>query len=219
MKLKSLLAPVALAALLATGGAAQASFDVFTTQASFIAAVLNPGTDSFDDLDYTNTLPTPQNRSTDLGSTYKYTAQVGPSSVFFPASDDGLDVWLASNNRLDTITFNNLGPGINAIGGYFFGSDSIGLSTAAPVITVSATDASGTLTQSLLNPTTGTFLGFRSTGAITSLKVWVDVQGTGTAGVWPTINDLTLAVPEAQTYAMMLGGLALLGWAARRKPS
>ena len=45
-------------------------------------------------------------------------------------------------------------------------------------------------------------------------------QGSGEVNVFPALNNLTLAVavPEPQTWALMLGGLALLGWAARRQP-
>ncbi len=219
MKLKSLLAPIAIAALLASTGAAQAALTVYTTEASFLAALSASGTDSFDDLDYTTTLATPQART---AGSYSYTASVGPLSVFFPASDDGVDVWLATNNRTDTVSFNGFSPGVSAVGGYFFGSNASGFSTSTPAtFSISVTDAGGTTTQSLVNPTTGTFLGFVSTGGLSSLDLWVGVKGTGTAGVWPTINDLTLgsvaAVPEPQTYALLLGGLGLVGFAARRK--
>jgi hypothetical protein len=41
---------VAVAALLGLSGVAQAALTVYTTQASFLAAVISPGTDTFDDL-------------------------------------------------------------------------------------------------------------------------------------------------------------------------
>jgi hypothetical protein len=218
MKLKSLLAPIAAAALLASAASAQAALTVYTTQASFLAAISASGVDTFDDLDPTAPLATPQSRT---AGSYSYTASVGPTSTFFPAGTLGGDAWLGTDNRTDTVTFSGFSAGVRAVGGYFFGSDISGLFTGAQVITVQATDGSGSSTQSLLTPTTGSFIGFVSSGAMTSLQTWVGVQGTGQASVWPTINNLTLgtvaAVPEPQTYALLLGGLGLVGFMARRK--
>lgn len=218
MKFKTLLAPIALAAFVAVSGGAQAAVTVYTSQAAYLAAITNAGVDSFDDLDYTTTLGTPQART---AGSYSYTASVGPTSVFFPASDDGQDVWLATNNRTDTVTFDGFSAGVQAVGGFFFGTNAFGFSTSAAALSIQVTDASGSITQQLLNPNTGSFLGFVSTGGLSSLKLWVGNQGSGQAGVWPTINDLTLgsvaAVPEPQTYALMLGGLGLVGWMARRR--
>ncbi|MCB1995276.1 MAG: PEP-CTERM sorting domain-containing protein, partial [Rhodoferax sp.] len=37
-------------------------------------------------------------------------------------------------------------------------------------------------------------------------------------GTWPTVDDLTVAaVPEPGTYAMLLAGLAAVGFVARRR--
>lgn len=155
-----------------------------------------------------------------MAGSHSYSASVGTnSSSFYPAADGAVDIWLASYNRQDTITASGFSSGVSAVGGYFFGSNNVGLSTPATEITVRATDAGGTTTELLLNPGTATFRGFVSTGGLTSLTLWVGAnQGVGEVDVFPTLNDLTLAVavPEPQSYALMLGGLALLGWAARR---
>lgn len=217
MSTKSL-APLALAALLSLSGAAQAAITVYTTKASYLAAISAPGVDTFNDLNPTATLSTPQFRN---AGAYGYTVAVGPTSIFFPAGTLNGDVWLSTNNRLDTVTFDSFAAGVRGVGGFFFGSTAAGTFASAPSIGVSATDASGTTTQTLLTPATTTFLGFVSTGPMTNVKVFVPVLGTGVAGVWPTINDLTLGVagpiPEPQTYALMLGGLALVGAIARRR--
>lgn len=223
MKLKSPLALIAIsalsAALLTAQGAAQAALTVYTSEASFLAALSTAGVDSFDDLDPTAALAQPLNRS---AGSYSYSASVGNSGGgFWPAGTLGGDAWLGVDQPQDTVTFNAFSGGVNAVGGFFFGNDLYGAFTTAQQISVSASDAGGSLSQALLTPGTGSFLGFISTGAISSLQVWVGAQGSGEAGVWPAINNLTLghalAVPEPQTYALLLSGLGLVGLMARRR--
>lgn len=210
---------LAVATLLALTGAAQAAITVYTTQASFLAAVGSAGTDTFDDLSVTGASIGPLART---AGSHSYSASVGTiSTSFFPASNGGTDVYLAPNNGFDTIRASGFSAGVSALGGFFFGTDLNGLLTHATRLTVSATDASGTTTVALLSPGLATFRGFVSTGGLTSLTLWAGVaEGSGEAGVFPALNNLTLAVavPEPQTWALMLGGLALLGWAARRQP-
>jgi len=43
------------------------------------------------------------------------------------------------------------------------------------------------------------------------------VSGTSGGGSYAGVMNVTMAVPEPETYGMMLGGLALLGVVARRK--
>jgi hypothetical protein len=69
-------------------------------------------------------------------------------------------------------------------------------------------------------PTQSSFVGFISSDAITTLRF----KSNDANGVWPTVNDLHLsaaavlpAVPEPSGYAMLLGGIGLLGLIARRR--
>jgi hypothetical protein len=220
--LKSVPTASALILALASSSSAQAAITIYTTQASYVAAISAPGVDTYDDLDPSQSLVTPQTRA---AGAYAYTVSVGPNSEFFPAGSFGGDAWLSSDDRLDTITFDGFSSGVRGVGGYFFRTDNVGaLSDRDATINLSATDDSGTVTQTLTNPTLTSFVGFVSTGAFSNIKLWVGVAGTGVADVWVSANSLTLGsaavappVPEPETYALMLGGLALLGAVVRRK--
>jgi hypothetical protein len=216
MNKMSILAAVSVA--LSASGAADAALTVYSSQPSFAAAISNPGVDSYNDLTSAATVATPLSRT---AGAYSYTASVGPVSEFFPAGGLG-DVWLAPDNRGDTIQFSGFAAPVRGVGGFFFGSDENGAFTATPsTITVMATDADGSAFQALVNPSTSTFLGFVSNRPISSISVWVGTQGVGTSGVWPTINNLTLGVspvPEPQPFLLAIAGLALIRTvAARRK--
>ncbi len=217
MTVNTLVAPLALAALLATS-AAQAAITIYTSQASFLAATSGPvGVDTYDNLDPTEPLGTPIART---AGTFSYTAAAGPLSNFFPAGTSGADVWLATNNRTDTITFSGFSAGVGAVGGFFFRSDLDGQATSLPaIINIRATDSFGvTVTQAQINPAVTSFVGFVSNGTISSLQVFVGMERTGTVDVWPTVNNLHVAaaIPEPQTCALMLAGLGLVGFMARR---
>jgi len=207
--------PIAAALLLALGTASQAAITVYTSQAAFTAATTAPGVDGFNGLSITTSTPSPLIRS---AGAYGYTAAVSTTSFF--GAGTTANPWLSTNTATDSITFGSFTGSPAAIGGNFFGSDISGL-FAAGDITLTATDASGSVTQTIIGATTSSFLGFVSTGTITSLVV-LSVQ-PASGFLWPTVDNLTLAraavavVPEAQTYAMMLAGLGLMGAVVRRR--
>jgi hypothetical protein len=220
MNLKSVLVPLIGACFaLLYANAAHATIIVHTTQSSYLAAISAPGVDTYDDLDPTDTLSTPQTRT---AGPYGYTASAGPLFSFFPAGTLGGDVWLTVDENTDTITFDGFSSGVRGVGGYFFRTDSNGLVSATPAtINVTATDASGTVAQGLVNPAVTTFLGFVSDGNLSNVKVFVGTAGVGSPDVWPTVNNLTLgaavaSVPVPQTYVSLLMGLAMLSLTVRR---
>lgn len=196
----------ALMALVAASGSASAAIVTYSTPAAFNAATTAQATDTFNNLPLA-VVPSPINR---VVTPYAYTASA--TNGFFPAGTSG-DVWLSTNTATNPITINNFTGGVFAIAGFFFASD-IGGAFTAGSISVTVTDASGSVTQILSGtPTTG-YVGFTSDTGILSLTVTA-VQPT--AGfVWPTVNDLTLGtlIPTPGAAALLgLGGLV----ASRRR--
>ena len=210
LSLKSL----TLAVLLCTAAVAQADVTVYTDRASFLAALTLPGTDTYDDLSMNET-GTPLSRT---AGAYSYQASAGPVSDFYPAGD-GADIWLANTVASDTITFSNFTAGLRAFGGNFFGSDVNGAFSPGRTMVLTANDGATSRTVNLYDTTTTTFLGFISTNPLASVTLRPD----GIAGnvYWATANDVTMgvvnAIPEPETYGMLLAGLALVGYAARRR--
>ncbi len=99
-----------------------------------------------------------------------------------------------------------------------FNSDVAGEFVRMGSITLTATDTEGSSSYSIrtrdMSPSS--FLGFISTTEIASLEV---TSFARRAYVWPTVNNLSLAyaVPEPETYLMMLAGIAAVRFVARRR--
>jgi len=202
---------MAVCALLLPAAAAQASITVHTTEAAFLAATSAPGTDSFDDLVVLEDggFQSPVDRN---AGAHGYSASVaeatGANSLFFAVGTPA-DPWLSTFNPSDTISFYAFSGGVRAIGGLFFASDFDGAFLPGETVVLVATDADGSITETVVNATDTSFRGFVSTGPLTSLTVSV-VQTA--AFPYPTVNNLVLAsaVPDAATHTLLLTGLATL---------
>jgi PEP-CTERM motif len=215
MKLKY--ASIALAALVASTAPAQAAITIYTSLAAFNAATSAQGTDTFAGFSIVVSTPSPITRT---AGAYGYTGTVSTTSFF--GAGTTANPWLSTNTATDTMTFNGFTGGVQAAGGNFFGSTIAGTFQLGDV-TITATDSSGTVTQTIVGATTSSFLGFVSSSAITSVTV-ASVQPQ-VGFLWPTLDNFVLAkragmqgaIPEPGTWLMMLAGFGLVGGALRRR--
>ena len=208
MLLKRSLISVVLAAAGWLCGPSHAALTPFTTPASFANAISAPSIDTFAflPLDF---VASPSTRTT---GPYSYVVSA-PSGLFGGGS--AANPWLSTNLSGAAMTFTNFTGGVAGIGGSFFASDIAGAALAGQSLTVTATDSFGaTLTQTLADPGPTSFLGFASNGSLVSLVVSI-----ANRDAFVSVDNLVLAapVPEAETYAMLLAGLAFLAGIARRR--
>lgn len=200
------LKPLCLAALLCASAAANADITVYTSQADFLAAVSAPGTDTYDDLMVIQYDPSLVRNA----GAYSYTVS-SPGGIW--GAGGPTDYWLTNNTRTDSITFSNFSGGVNAFGGFFFGSSVAGEYVPNGDLLLTAADGT-TLSYTLKGATQNSFLGFVSDSGLSSVTLLASPDGY----YWPTANNLVLAaVPEPATYGMFLAGLGFLGVIARRR--
>jgi len=200
----SLLKPLCAAALLCAATAAQAGITVYTSQAGFLAAVKAPGVDTYDDLTVT---PYGETLTRNAGA---YTYDAYAATGLYGAGAGG-DFWLSNNTPIAPIVFSNFSGGVSAFGGNFFASDVFGQYTTGKLI-LTAIDGTA-LSYGLAGAATTDFLGFVSTVPLAAVTIATD----GGTGVWPTANNVVLAVPEPATYGMLLAGLGFAGLMSRRR--
>jgi hypothetical protein len=210
--------PLALAGLLALAltTPARATFIVYTSQASYLAALApNPFIDSYNDLPQ-NEIFTPLNRS---GNGFSYVANGTTRDLFGAGSST--DVWLSTAYTVDSLVYNPTSSNVRGVGGFFFGTDIHGAFQAGVTVNITAVDGTQTLMQSFTATTTTTFFGVISNGPITSFDVSVN-QPPLSAGAFATANDFIVgatptAVPAPPTLLLGLVGVGVAGVARLRR--
>lgn len=207
------LRPIAAAALLLAAGASQASIDVYNDEASFLAALTQHVTDTFDDLVPKQKYVGPLVRQ---AGNIDYTVSVGPTEPNFYGAGSSDDPWLSTGYASDLVSFDGFSSPIYAIGAYVFGSD-IGGNYAATGLTVArVTTTEGRRLDFAFRAENDNYFGFVSTAPITLFEVKTFYTRRGVT--WPAIDDLTVsAVPEPGTTALWLAGLAAVGFLVRRR--
>lgn len=192
--------------------AADATVTLFTDRAAFLAAVLNPGTDTFDDLP-AGLLPATLDRT---AGSYGYTVSA-PNGLFSGSLGAG-DVFMIANRSTNSLLFSGFTGGVGAIGADIFAADFPGVFAAVSSISVVFEAGGNENVFVITNPTATSFFGIRSTSGLTSFAI----VGPGTIDGpfrWPSANNLVLAaaIPEPATWAMLIAGFGLVGVAARRR--
>lgn len=173
-----------------------ATYQTYTDRNDFLANVFLPeSVDTFDDLNRGQLLTSPLSRTVAPYS-YDVTATGG---LFTNGTNTPPDTWISTATQNSVLTLATLasteGP-VNAIGAYFFVVDNDGNVTAEP-ITVTVNGGDAPLTTSTASATN--FFGWVTLADITSVEVTIG----STANRFATVNDVTFAVPEPSTYALL----------------
>jgi len=204
---------LSLFAAIAMSATSQGAFTLYTDYNSFTSAIslYNPGTISFSNIpsgtfpnaSYTNNGYVMNASSS--GGLYGETYSVDPTIRFLSVGG------AAADDLIMTFSTN-----VYAVGGWFLSAES---NVNPGSFTATVVDAAGGTNVFTNNTTTyaNSFLGWIYDTNITSLTLSTDPQNLG----FPTAADqITLAVPEPSTYALLaLSAAGLAGYVIRRRRS
>ncbi len=198
------------------GVPARAGIIAYDTQAAYLAAISEPGVDTYDDLTVDGSeIPGPLNRTAGI---YVYAAETTGANSFYAAGSAG-DPWLANYSVGQTIALTGFATNVRGVGGFFFATDLQGNFLPGQTLTMTVADGTDVLTQVLNNPTPSSFLGFVFDSPITLFTITA-VQPANNIS-FATINDLTVGRAVPEPASLMGAGLGVLGAVvvARRRRS
>lgn len=194
------------AAALLAATTARAEITVYTSQADFRSAIAGGYIDTYDTL---TPGPLPDSLFRVVVSTgYRISS---PGGLFGGGPFGTFDYFLTNQDAAAPITFSELGN-LSGFGANFFTSDAAGQYVPGGSLVLTATDADGTVTYALQDAGFNSFVGFLSDGPLGSVTV-----RSADGQAFPSANLAILAVPEPTGCSMLLGGLGVLGWKARRR--
>lgn len=215
------LKPLAVAALLGLASTAHASFITYDTSSAFAAAIggMASGKDDFSLL-----ADQLSNSVTSSAGSFGYTvkavaADSGTPNLF---NDGGA---LSTSSTDDALSFGSFSKAVYAVGANLYSENpDTGAATTGP-LTLTIVDATGSHDIAYFTSDSATsYFGIVSTTAITSVSIRAgymdyDANTFVYSDKYPTVDNLTLAaaVPEPETYALMLGGLGVVAWLRRRQ--
>lgn len=196
---------------LCVSAVAHAEITLYTDRAAFLAAVPDTVTDNLDDL-------TPgwlEGEAMRTIGPASYRINAGPSDAGLYMNGTAGQVAVTPTMASDVLTFDQFNPAMRGFGGLFYGSDAYGMYSPGRALELTATAGGETLTFTLAPDSTQSFFGLVSSAGLDTVSLRnLDEDGNV---YWATADSLVLAVPEPATWAMLLGGIGLVGVGARRK--
>jgi hypothetical protein len=190
--------------LVAISSSANAAIVVYTSQGLWNTAVANASlvveTETFNEV---------------TGDFYESPFSGSTASVEWSASaSEGLVVQggVLSTDVPETLTF-TFTPGVRAVAGNFFGTD-IEFNNASVIFTVALSNGTSYSGEA---SSPASFTGFRSTDEATISRLTINVEAaTGSAPVYPSVDNLYFGVVPAPGALALLGAAGLIGFNRRR---
>lgn len=213
------------AALALMGGmsAAQATVTTYNVTETFNQVVYDTSNPTWDTI-FTGSFSFDSATNTVSNLTGMLSQAMSGNTTFRQLSYQLSSVYDATLGGLIVTSFFQNSTDVFAGGGFATGGKStFGNQNASATIFVNLTDPTAALTSAQMDKlayadcTTGGLM-----GTSTCMTGWVNhakpnLAGGTMQGTYPITQTITAAVPEPETYAMMMAGLGMIGFMARRR--